>query len=74
MATLKMFILGNDTTIQVQISNKTAYLMISNFKQSGATYNINKYKDKDIRMVDTIFYFCSMVLVITMEEFKEWKT
>ena len=37
MATLKIFILGNDTTIQVQMNNKSAYLMISNFKQSGTT-------------------------------------
>ena len=70
MATLEIFILGNDTTIQVQMNNKSAYLMISNFKQSGATYNINKYKNNDVSMVNTTFYFCSMVLVITMEEFK----
>ena len=70
MATLEIFILGNDTTIQVQMNNKSAYLMISNFKQSGTTYNIHKYKKNDVSMVNTTFYFCSMVLVITMEEFK----
>ncbi len=66
MATLRIFIMGSDTIIKANITNKYADLMIANFIKSDATYDIHKYNTDG--EVDTQFYFCDMIFVITKEE------